>query len=261
MSTHNRPSKPIKYIHWVYQDVLVRRLSRMAMGKGFNQELLAIASPQVLQRQAIAMLLGLHGARSEEVCQLTMDDFDPTQRVDDNGIRFYGQIDIRTIKGGVDRTVQLGPGNARVLLEWRKQAPRPHGNEPPWLLFSRSGGRLRGSHLLDYCREITRVLIKRPHKFHALRHTFAMRLLHQTNSITHVAGALGHASTKNTEVYTRAYGLLPPEFLETVPRSPAAPDLRRDSQAGRKRTNVRANLHKNTQIPPFQLRLFDGTAS
>ncbi|NQV16216.1 site-specific integrase [bacterium] len=47
---------------------------------------------------------------------------------------------------------------------------------------------------------------------HSLRHTFAVRMLIQTDSMEIVKNLLGHSDLKTTQIYTK----FPPEYLKSI---------------------------------------------
>lgn len=115
------------------------------------------------------------GARATELLNLKKADLN---RIDET-------IFIRGIKGSKDREIPLPPKLFRKLIEYIE-------TEPSESLFPISYSRLR------QVWEFYRPTVK---KFHALRHTFAIRLYKKTKDVRLVQVALGHCNITNTMIY------------------------------------------------------------
>ena len=117
-----------------------------------------------------------------------------------------------------------------ALLEWHGDAAHP------WLLFTRSGNRVHRTHFERAARRLTRQVLGEPLKFHALRHTFAMRLYAETGDLFLVKQLLGHHSVKSTEVYAASLARVPEACLVRIrpdeQRQAAQPQLRLYSPTG-----------------------------
>lgn len=129
------------------------------------------------RRNALIILLALHtGARATEILNIRPHDLDHAKH----------SVDIRGLKGSNDREIPL----------------------PVWL-FSRLVAEAEGTGKMTPIFSITyKRLFQVWHslrtvnkKFHALRHTFAVRTLQRTNNIRLVQICLGHASINSTMVY------------------------------------------------------------
>jgi integrase len=156
------------------------------------------------QRDALAVLLALHGLRVKEVCQARVDDFDPG-----NSLLF-----VRTLKKGKPRTVRLHPTLITAILKWRGNA-----SHCP-LLFTRRGRPIFPSHLQRFARKITADVLGTPFRFHACRHTFAMRAYAATKDLLLVKKLLGHRWITSTQVYAEALDEMPDELLVSIGPSP-----------------------------------------
>jgi integrase len=192
-----RRRKGNKYLPFAKYAELVDELDRLVSDGKWTQ-----------QRDALAVVLGLHGLRVSEVCRLTIDDL----HVDDRTIY------VATLKGGVDRNVCLGRGVCEAIVRWRA------GSNAMPLLFNVLGLPLTANALRLAFKAVWREVSpseyeygkESSHCFHALRHTFAMRTLHNTGNPTVVAGRLGHRNTKTTDEYMRAYGQLSNERIKEI---------------------------------------------
>lgn len=149
------------------------------------------------QRDALAVALGLHGLRVGEVCQARLDDL----------FVGGGTLHVRTLKRGRVREVSLHASLVTALLEWRAAARHS------WLLFTRPGNQVHCSQFERAARRLIHQVLGEPLKFHALRHTFAMRLYAETADLFLVKQLLGHHSVKSTEVYAASLARVPDACL------------------------------------------------
>lgn len=172
------------------------------------------------QRDALAIALGLHSLRVGEVCQARREDL------------FVGgdMLAVRTLKRGRPRELPLHATLVSALLEWRGDAAHP------WLLYTRSGNRVHRTQFERAARRLTRQVLGEPLKFHALRHTFAMRLYAETGDLFLVKQLLGHHSVKSTEVYAASLARVPEACLVRIrsdeQRQAVQPQLRLYSPTG-----------------------------
>lgn len=172
------------------------------------------------RRDALAVALGLHGLRVGEVCRARRDDL------------FVGGclLHVKTLKKGRVREVPLHSSLVTALLDWRGDARHS------WLLHSRPGNQVHRSQFERAAHRLTRQVLSQPLKFHALRHTFAMRLYAETSDLFLVQQLLGHRSVRSTEVYAASLARVPDACLVRI-RSDAlgqavAPQLKLYSPAG-----------------------------
>lgn len=113
------------------------------------------------------------GARAQEVLNIRLGDLND------------GSVYIHGLKGSNDRELPLRKTVYNGLLKLQKE----HGGER---IFTITYPRLD---------QIWRKYRPVPKKFHALRHTFALRVYKKTNDINIVKAALGHKSIVNTQIY------------------------------------------------------------
>lgn len=152
------------------------------------------------QRDALAMLLGLHGLRVQELCSATIGDLDTHASL----------LFVQTLKKGRPRTVRLHPSLVGAILRWRRGAQ----HEP--LLFTRHGRAIFPSHLQRFARKITSAVFGLSYRFHACRHTFAMRAYAQTKDLLLVRKLLGHRWITSTQIYAEALDEMPDELLLSI---------------------------------------------
>ncbi len=157
-------------------------------------------------RDALAMLLGLHGLRVSEVCRVLAENLD----VD------AGTLEPPLLKRGARRTVPLARGVVAALVRWRADS------QVPWLLFTRSGRQLSPTYLRRRATRITAATIGKAYRFHALRHTFAIRVYASTKDILLVKRLLGHRSLQSTLVYADSLAEVPAAALPCLSTAPIA---------------------------------------
>ncbi len=127
-------------------------------------------------RNCLLLLLGLHtGARAQEILNLTKDDLNTYDR----------SVFIRGVKGSNDREIPLHSWLFDALEKYTRGIQSPK-------IFPITYNRLR--QIWDFYRPINK-------KFHALRHTFAIRLYKKTKDLRLVQVALGHRNIMNTMIY------------------------------------------------------------
>lgn len=163
---------------------------------------LTIASgTRAKRRDAIAATLGLHGLRVLEVSQAAAADFSPTSRT----------LHVRTVKGGKPRDVPLHESLVQAIVAWRQERKLAPGVGP--LLPTTSGKPVATTQFRRFGCALMERLFAEKFRFHALRHTFAMRVLVQTDDVLLVKKLLGHRSLASTLVYVEARKTLPDECL------------------------------------------------
>lgn len=147
------------------------------------------------RRDAIGTTLGLHGLRIGEVSRAMAEDFSPASR----------SIHVRTLKGGKPRDLPLHPTLVEALVAWRCEMGLAPSNGP--LLPTRQGRPTAETQFRRYGCGLMLRLFGEKFKFHALRHTFAMKVLtnpEHPRDVMLVKKFLGHRSLDSTAQYIEA---------------------------------------------------------
>lgn len=139
-------------------------------------------------RRALAIALGLHGLRGQEVCNLNRSDLDAGRRL----------LRVKTIKRGRTRILELDPLITRQLVDANRGATR----DSP-LLVGPARGRLNRRSMFRYGSWLADVLDVRC-SFHSLRHTAAHRVYRHTHDVYAVHKMLGHKTLHQTHVYLQS---------------------------------------------------------
>jgi integrase/recombinase XerD len=110
-------------------------------------------------------------------------------------------------KGDKERLVPLGQqaiaAVKRYLSDERPKLVENLTTQPPWLLLSRRGLRLRRERIWELFKQYAaRVGISADMSPHTLRHSFATHLLAGGADLRQVQEMLGHASIGTTQIYT-----------------------------------------------------------
>src|SRR5450759_3401221 len=169
------------------------------IGEGDGKRLLTGART-ARDRAMVGLLLGA-GLRGAEVSALDVADLIYVA----GGPAVY----VRRGKGRRDRTVPLGPDVARLVKTYLTETDRARGSRSPFFhvpdrgAASRGGGRLSArsigimlGHLADRAG-----LGEKGISPHALRHSFAIRVLRRGANVVAVSKLLGHASIATTQRY------------------------------------------------------------
>lgn len=149
------------------------------------------------QRDALAVALGLHGLRVGEVRRVRREDLYVA------GERLH----VPSFKRGYAREIPLHRSLVAALLAWRGDA------NCPWLLFTRPGNQVHRTQFERAAQRLILQVVGERLKFHALRHTFAMRLYAEKPDVFLVQRLLGHHSIKSTEVYAASLAQVPEACL------------------------------------------------
>lgn len=148
--------------------------------------------------RSLLELLYATGCRASELSNLKLADFHPEQ-----------SHCVCSGKGGKERIVMLNPRAIEAIASYREHE-RPElakrageGNDPPWLLLSYRGRRLRRERIWELLKRYIR-RIGAPDEIspHSLRHSFATHLLAGGADLRQVQEMLGHASIATTQIYT-----------------------------------------------------------
>jgi integrase len=152
-------------------------------------------------RDALACLLGLHGLRISEVCNLRPCDW--------NGRELF----IRTLKGGPRAWIPVRPKIA-IAIEQRVKCHR-------WLLATRGGGRLDPGNLRRRWRAWLKEWGLTSWRFHDLRHTTAHAIFKRSGgNVFAVQRALRHRKLENTAIYLDGGNQLADWFPQAEPQHP-----------------------------------------
>lgn len=151
--------------------------------------------PFWLRDRALLELLYATGCRASELSSLRIADV----RLKEGYCKCHG-------KGDKQRLTPLGR-SAREAVQKYQDEERPilaeRGDEPPWLLLSRTGRRLRREAIWELVKKYAlRAGAPVSISPHTLRHSFATHLLAGGADLRQVQEMLGHASIATTQIYT-----------------------------------------------------------
>lgn len=114
-----------------------------------------------------------------------------------------GYIFIKDAKGKKDRHTVLSPVLLQLLRTYFKEYKPSY-----WLFEGQDGGQYTAQSVQRIYRKAVKGTNSNPWSTpHTLRHSFATHLMQRGVNIRYIQSALGHASTKTTEVYTRVLGI------------------------------------------------------
>lgn len=154
---------------------------------------LLLNHPSNIKHRAILHIIYAAGLRIGEVIRLRVKDI----RSDD------GYIFIKDSKGKKDRHTVL----SHSLLNLLRQYYREH-RPSYWLFEGQDGGQYSTKSIQNFYRKAVKETNSNPWSTpHTLRHSFATHLMKQGVNIRYIQSALGHSSSKTTEVYTRVLGI------------------------------------------------------
>ncbi|MEY2924875.1 MAG: hypothetical protein RLZZ337_1423 [Bacteroidota bacterium] len=159
-----------------------------------KQEVKAIInSPTNLKHKAILYTIYSGGLRLGELIRLRVTDI----RSDE------GFIFIKDSKGKRDRHTVLSP----VLLTILREYYRLH-KPSYWLFEGQDGGQYTAKSVQNIFRKAVKDTNANPWSTpHTLRHSFATHLMQSGVSMRVIQNALGHSSSKTTEIYTRVINI------------------------------------------------------
>lgn len=149
--------------------------------------------PKNIKHSAILHTIYAAGLRIGELRRLRIKDI----RSDD------GYIFIKDSKGKKDRHSVLSP----ILLDLLREYYKKH-KPSYWLFEGQDGGQYSEKSIQTIYRKAVEGTQSNPWSTpHTLRHSFATHLMQHGVNIRYIQSALGHASSKTTEVYTRILGI------------------------------------------------------
>lgn len=157
-------------------------------------EVLAIINaPENIKHKAILHTIYSAGLRIGEVLRLRIKDV----RSDD------GFLFIKDSKGKKDRHTVLSP----LLLDLLRKYYKEH-KPSYWLFEGQEGGQYSATSIQQIYRRAVKETGSNPWSTpHTLRHSFATHLMQRGVNIRYIQTALGHSSSKTTEVYTRVLSI------------------------------------------------------
>lgn len=163
-------------------------------------ERLSGSTPELLRDRVIVRLMGEAGLRISEVVGLSVGDIHLPERL----------LQIRSGKGGKQRTIPIGKSLVRELEAWlqlRSQRAAPGEDALFVNLGGRkaSGRRMQAKHLRKILNQAYRDLgfPAHYHGAHVLRHTAGTRFYRASHDLHVTARLLGHASVATSAIYAK----------------------------------------------------------
>jgi len=148
-----------------------------------------INQPKNLKHRAILHCIYGAGLRVGEVTRLRIVDIHSRE----------GYLFIKDAKGKKDRHTVLSNFLLDLLRTYYKKY-RPSY----WLFEGQDGGQYSSASIQSIYRRAVKATNSNPWSTpHTLRHSFATHLMERGVNIRYIQSALGHSSTKTTEIYTR----------------------------------------------------------
>jgi len=184
-----------------------------------SARLLAYAKLGDLRDFTMIEFVLLTGLRCAELVGLNIEDVEVYDQVP-RSLSLPSTI----AKGGKARDIPIHPQLRQDLeryLGWRAKAGWPSYEECPLFISKRTGRRLSTRDFQRITRTMGVAAIGHSVNPHMLRHTFATRLLHNTN-LRVVQMALGHTSLQSTQVYLHPDSDEMSKAVEALP-SPSTP--------------------------------------
>ncbi|GGD99975.1 integrase [Planktosalinus lacus] len=158
-----------------------------------EEVLTIINAPKNIKHKAILYTIYSAGLRIGEVIRLRVKDV----RSDD------GFLFVKDSKGKKDRHTVLSP----LLLDLLRTYYKVH-KPSYWLFEGQDGGQYSATSIQQIYRKAVKETGSNPWSTpHTLRHSFATHLMQRGVNIRYIQTALGHSSTKTTEVYTRVLSI------------------------------------------------------
>lgn len=159
-----------------------------------EEEVLAIINaPENIKHKAVLHTIYSAGLRIGEVIRLRVKDV----RSDD------GFLFIKDSKGKKDRHTVLSPILLKLLREYYKVHKPSY-----WLFEGQEGGQYSAKSIQNVYQSAVKKTGSNPWSTpHTLRHSFATHLMQRGVNIRYIQRALGHSSSKTTEVYTRVLSI------------------------------------------------------
>ena len=142
-----------------------------------------------LKHKTIIMMYYSCGMRKSELINLKITDLDSSRRV----------IRIRNSKGAKDRDVSMPLGLLKMISEYYRQY------KPTEYLFNGQDSLQYSSSSIDKMLKagVKKAGIKKRITAHSLRHSYATHLVERNINLRFIQEALGHNSSRTTEIYTK----------------------------------------------------------
>lgn len=146
----------------------------------------------ILRSIAVTELLFATGMRVSELCSLSPDDIDLTNRT----IRIFG-------KGARERILQIENADVLKILREYFQCHQDRITSCGYFFVNKLGSRLSEQSVRSMLNGYTRQAGIHMHVTpHMLRHSFATLLLEEDVDIRYIQQMLGHSSITTTQIYT-----------------------------------------------------------
>lgn len=144
---------------------------------------------QNLKHKTIIMMYYSCGLRKSELINLKITDLDSARRV----------IRIRNSKGAKDRDVSMPLGLLKLISKYY------HQYKPKEYLFNGQNSLQYSSSSIDKMLKagVKKAGIKKRITTHSLRHSYATHLVERNINLRFIQEALGHNSSRTTEIYTK----------------------------------------------------------
>lgn len=145
--------------------------------------------PTASRDRAILLTLVDTGIRAQELCDLTLSDFDARRN----------QMLIRQGKGRKSRYVYLGQSAHKAI--WKYLATRPAATGDAPLFATRTETHLDRNalrHMIERCAKRAGVVAPGVHRF---RHTFAVNFLRNGGNVLELQALLGHEKIDTVRIY------------------------------------------------------------
>lgn len=157
-----------------------KRLPRVIDSELLEQKLNQINN---LKHRAILELGYRCGLRVSEVCNLRIENIDSKRML----------ILVEDSKFNKDRYVPISNSLLRVLRSYYKEY------RPVEYLFN---GQINNRYSVSSCQKIFKKYIDSSKSFHCLRHSYGTALVEKNVNMRVIQKALGHSSSKTSEIYT-----------------------------------------------------------
>jgi integrase/recombinase XerD len=149
------------------------------------------ARPTGQRDKAIIILLVDTGLRASELCQLTLEDYEPET----------GQITVRHGKGDKQRRVFASEGARKAIWKYLSKRTSPKPTDP--LFATHSNQHMDRDALRKMIQGTARRSGVRKANVHRFRHTFAVNFLRNTGNPIELQELLGHERLETIRIYVK----------------------------------------------------------